>query len=120
MTIKVIVAGSRNFNDYELLRNTLDGFIAGLSEIEDITIVSGTARGADMLGEKYAAERGLMIKRFPADWDKYGKYAGIERNKRMAAEADALVAFNMNTPGTNHMIREMKAMGKMVHEVKIR
>lgn len=71
----------------------------------DVEIVSGTARGADELGERYAAERGLPVKRFPADWDQYGRSAGYKRNAQMAEYADAAVIFwDEISRGSKHMI----------------
>lgn len=82
--MKVIVAGSRGFNNYKLLKETLDSLI---NQYADISIVSGTARGADMMGERYANENGLQIHRFKPDWS-IGKKAGYLRNKDMAEFAD--------------------------------
>ncbi len=78
--VKVLVVGSRNFNDYGLLRKSLDGLLAGKTGIE---IVSGGARGADGLAERYAREKGCGLKVFPADWDRFGKSAGYKRNAEM-------------------------------------
>lgn len=79
---RVIIAGSRNFDDYPLLERTMDRL---LSQIKGpIAIVSGTARGADQLGEDYAAERGYPVIRHPAQWNIYGKQAGYLRNETMA------------------------------------
>ena len=113
---KVIIAGGRNFNDYQLLCKTCDHM---LSKQSDIEIVSGKARGADSLGERYAKERGYQVKEFPAQWDKFGKSAGYKRNAEMADYADALIAFwdNQST-GTNHMInlaKEKKIKVKVVN-----
>ena len=100
--VKIVVAGSRGFENYNLLKETLDSLIKGRPESE---IVSGTAKGADLLGEKYAAERSLQIKRFPANWDKFGKRAGYLRNEEMAKYADACVCFwDGNSKGTKSMI----------------
>lgn len=100
---KVIVAGSREFNDYELLKNKLDHLLQTV--VGEIEIVSGTARGADQLGERYAKERGFKVKQFPANWDTLGKRAGYVRNEEMAKYADACVVFWMNeSRGTKHMI----------------
>ena len=90
MKMKVIIAGGRTFNDYDLLCKFCNKALSLQTEIE---IVSGTANGADKLGEKYANENGYSIKQFPADWDKYGKSAGYIRNEEMAKYADALIAF---------------------------
>ena len=102
--MKVIIAGSRSFNDYERLCKECDMVLGGYGT-EEIEIVSGTARGADSLGEKYAKQRGFKIKRFPADWDNYGKSAGYRRNSCMAEYADALIIFwNGESKGSKHMI----------------
>ena len=99
---KVIVAGGREFNDYQLLKNKLDQFLQNKTEIE---IVCGKARGADTLGETYAKEMGYYVKEFPAQWSKFGKRAGYIRNEEMAKYADACVAFwDGQSTGTKHMI----------------
>jgi hypothetical protein len=100
--MKVIVAGSRSFSDYQLLKTTLDEIRTKHDVVE---IVSGGAHGADSLGEHYAREHGIVIKPFPADWNRYGKAAGYRRNEQMAVYADGLVAFWDNqSRGTKHMI----------------
>lgn len=99
--MKIIIAGSRNFVDYDLLVEKCDKAFSLQSDIE---IVSGTAYGADMLGERYAKEKNYNIKRFPADWS-LGKGAGYIRNKAMSEYADALIAFwDGKSRGTKHMI----------------
>lgn len=104
MNYRVVVAGSRDFNDYELLKQTLDEFLKDKDK-NKITIVSGAARGADRLGEKYAKEKGYNVIRFPAQWDQYGKSAGYRRNAEMAKYSHACVAFwDGESRGTKHMI----------------
>lgn len=101
---RVIVAGGRDFNNYALLRDKLDYALRNKVS-EGITIVSGAAKGADILGEKYAKERGYEIDSHPAKWDEFGKSAGYIRNKEMAQNADALMAFwDGKSRGTKHMI----------------
>ncbi|KYG76922.1 DUF2493 domain-containing protein [Roseivirga spongicola] len=102
MTFKVIIAGGRTFNDYEMLKAVCK---AALQHKKDIEVVSGTANGADKLGERYAKENGLKLTQFPADWNRYGKSAGYKRNREMALYADALIAFwDGKSKGTKHMI----------------
>jgi len=115
--IKLIVAGSRSFNDYELLKSKLDYF---LSEVTGkIEIVSGTCHGADKLGERYALECGYAIKRFAADWA-IGKTAGFVRNEQMAAYSTHLVAFHDGvSKGTLMMIRLAKSRGLKIRVVRI-
>lgn len=75
-----LVAGSRSFCDYDLFRDRLDML---LSRQSNVVIVSGGAAGADSMAERYAKEKGLPIKIFPAEWDKYGRKAGYIRNRQM-------------------------------------
>ncbi len=66
-----------------------------------------------MLGEKYAAENGFKIKRYPAEWDKYGKMAGPIRNERMAKSADYVICFwNSQSRGTKSMVEYTRKYGK--------
>lgn len=117
---RVIVAGSRNFNDYKLLCSILDKLLANKALTHSIVIVSGKAKGADTLGERYAKERGYQIMEFPADWNTYGKSAGYRRNVDMANNADALIAFRINNSvGTTHMINIAKDKGLLVRAIDV-
>lgn len=101
--LKVVVAGGRDFDDYNLLKETLDHLLQ--KRLPDVEIVSGAARGADSLGERYAKENNLSVHRRPADWDRYGKSAGYRRNAEMAKYADACICFwDGKSRGTKHMI----------------
>lgn len=131
--MRVIIAGSRNFQDYKKLREKcLDIFNLLKSEgyntkKDNITIISGGAKGADALGEQFAGEFGLNLKIIEANWNdtdvegavikqnKYGKYnavAGHQRNEEMAIFASessslgVLIAFSVNnSSGTANMIQ---------------
>jgi hypothetical protein len=115
MSFRVVVAGSRSFADFGLLCERLDVF---LSQRSEVVIVSGGARGADRLGERYAALRGLPVERFPADWARYGRSAGFRRNKAMAEQADAVVLFwDGQSPGTAQMLSLAQSRGLPVRVV---
>ena len=104
-TFKVIIAGGREFCDYALLCESCDKFLCQKHQTHDIVVISGTARGADILGERYAHERGYAVEKYPADWKRDGKAAGPIRNAQMAKVADALIAFwDGNSRGTQNMI----------------
>ena len=114
--MKVIIAGGRNFRDYNKLRESCDNILVNQKELE---IVSGTAAGADTLGERYAQEKGYEVKKFPAQWDLYGKSAGYKRNQQMAEYADGLIAFwDGKSKGTKHMIDIANKMGLKVRVVR--
>lgn len=101
--MKVIIAGGRDFRNFDLLCRKADRILSRQDEVE---IVSGAAKGADKLGERYAELRGYPVKRFPADWGTFGKQAGYIRNEDMATYADALILFwDGRSKGSAHMLR---------------
>lgn len=114
--MKVLVCGSRHFQDYELLKEVLDAY-------SDITeIIHGAARGADTLGGRYGGEVGVPVKTFPADWNTYGKRAGPIRNSQMLKEGgpDLVIAFRgPNSRGTQNMIDQATKAGVEVKIVDI-
>lgn len=120
---RVIIAGGRDFNDYNLLKETAHEIIAKYDN--PIKIVSGTCRGADRLGEKYAYENQIRVERFPADWNKLGRSAGYVRNVEMAIYASdndnigVLIAFwDGKSKGTKHMIDAAKKYGLEIHVIR--
>jgi len=118
--MKIVIFGSRNFSDYELLKKVCDKIIRKLSP-SSVTIISGAARGADTLGERYANEKGYDLERYPAEWDRYGKSAGYRRNEKMARIADIGIGFwDGKSKGTRHMIETMKKLGKKVYIKRFR
>lgn len=120
--VRVIIAGSRDFNDYNLLKENVKNI---LKDYDNVEIISGTAKGADFLGEKYAKENNIKLKQFPAQWNLYGKQAGYIRNKQMAKYSiednsiGILIAFwNGTSKGTRHMINIAKEMNLQIHIIK--
>ena len=112
--VRIIVAGGRDFADYAVLRDILGQHVRRHAG-KRIVIISGHARGADILGERFAREMGLALEIYPADWENLGKRAGFVRNSQMVATADALVAFWDGTSrGTLDTIKKMQAQGKPV------
>lgn len=82
--MRVIIAGSRDVEDYALILEAVkaSGFSSEITEV-----ISGTARGADSLGELWAIRNKIPVKRMSANWSQYGKRAGILRNEEMAKYA---------------------------------
>jgi hypothetical protein len=122
--MKVIIAGSRQIKDPIHLRRALDFYTSPIAYPDPTTcpiiteVVCGEARGADTLGKEWAMRKGIPVKSFPADWDKYGKRAGYLRNIDMAEYADQLIALLflrgglVGTRGTANMIHLMQNMDK--------
>ena len=67
---RVIVAGGRDFFDYNLLKEKLEILLLNK---ENVIIVSGLAKGADTLAVRYAKEHKLLVSYFPALWNQHGK-----------------------------------------------
>ena len=111
--MKIVVAGSRDYTNYEEAVEFIKQSIQELTVLNDIIILSGGCKGADMLGERYAKEYGYKTKKFPAQWGKFGKAAGIIRNKEMADNADAIICFwNGKSKGTKALIDYTRASNK--------
>lgn len=102
---KLLIAGSRNFSNYELLKKMIKP-----SNVS--CIISGCARGADYLAIRYAEEMNIPILKYPANWDKYGKSAGYIRNQQMVNEATACICFwDGQSKGTKITIELAKTKG---------
>lgn len=79
-------------------------------------VVCGEARGPDTIGKEWAIKNQIPVISFPAEWNKYGKRAGMLRNEQMGDYADVLFAFwNGTSRGTKHMIDYMTQLNKEVY-----
>ena len=116
---KVVVAGGRDFNNFPLLRDTLDKLLEVKTHSHLIEIVNGTARGADTLGGCYARLRNYSVALFPADWEQFDKAAGHIRNKEMLDYADVVVVFwDGKSRGTKNMIEITKKAKKPIRVIR--
>lgn len=114
-TYRVIVAGGRLFDDYDFMDEKLQVLLKEKLKTHNVIIVSGGAKGADTLGERWAEAHGVKCIRYPALWEVHGKRAGFIRNQEMADNADALVAFPVNqSNGTRDMIFRARRLGLKV------
>ena len=105
MIKRVVVAGCRYYNNYEEAKAFIDFCIANIKKGNDIAILSGGCAGADMLGERYANERGYSVERYVAQWGIYGRAAGPIRNEEMAKSADYVICFwDGKSKGTRSLI----------------
>ena len=120
MKYNIIIAGSRDFTNYNIVKKSLKNFLLSKQTSDKPTIICGMARGADMLGYRIAKEYKLPLKEFPADWS-IGKSAGYIRNEQMAKYAHdhgngVLLAFwDGQSKGTKWMIELAKKYKLEVH-----
>lgn len=110
--MRVAVVGSRSFSDYNLLA-------AHLHRVKGVEmIVSGGARGADQLGERWARQHGIQIRIFKPDWQRHGKSAGVIRNREIVDNADMVIAFwDGQSKGTQHTVEIARKQGVAVQVV---
>jgi hypothetical protein len=110
LRVKTIIAGSRGISDYQHILDAVR--LSGLTVTE---VVSGGARGVDRLGERWAHEHGVRVRKFIPDWSELGRSAGPVRNAEMAEYSEALIAiWNGSSRGTKHMIDYATAIGLRV------
>lgn len=119
--MRIVIAGSREFDDYELLERTMDHILD--EQAAPVELVSGHAKGADLLAEKYAGENGLPIHIIKPDWKAYGRAAGPIRNRQMLdyakEESPLVVAFwDGKSKGTRNTIETARSLGIAVEIVR--
>jgi hypothetical protein len=113
--LKVIVAGSRSIEDYNIVNEAIKE-----SKYDISCVISGTAHGVDKLGEEWASKNNVAVLRMPADWKQYGKAAGPIRNEEMAKIADAaVIIWDGESKGTKHMIDTMEKLNKPYYWISI-
>lgn len=128
---RVLVCGSRIFDDRNLLYNTLYDFCEarGLKTKPDefgnwlptgLTIIHGKAKGADLIADDWAVVNWVPVEEYPADWNTHGKAAGFIRNQEMLNTGiDVVIAFPMGEArGTKNMMNIAKKAGVEVICVK--
>lgn len=109
--MKTIIAGGRDIHDYQLVLDAINECQFPIS-----TVISGGAKGVDSLGEKYAFEMNLPLQLFYPDWDTHGRAAGPIRNRKMAENAEALIAiWDGKSRGTRNMIETARKLGLLVY-----
>jgi hypothetical protein len=109
--LKLIIAGGRSYKLTEADTDRLDA-LDGVTEV-----VSGCAAGVDRDGEAWAERKGIPVRRFPADWKRYGRGAGPVRNREMAAYADAVALFP-GKRGTESMFEEARKAGIVIYDFR--
>jgi hypothetical protein len=131
MEYRLIIAGGRDFKDYERMKHEVGVFCFDLTQPFPVIISGGQVTkpntfperdmpelwyGADWLGLKYAAERELKWKKFPANWNAFGKSAGPLRNEEMAIYSNAAIVFwDGTSKGSADMINKAR-----LHKIELK
>lgn len=112
--MRVLVAGSRNFTDTQLMYMVLADLL-GPTYGPQHTIVQGFARGADRIAYEWGKSYRCKVESYLPKWDIHGKSAGYVRNKKMVDDgADICLIFygpSGETRGTKHTEMLARAAG---------
>jgi hypothetical protein len=116
--MKLAVVGSRDITDELLVFNSINSII---TEVQTpITIISGGARGVDSIAAKWANNNNVPLIEFRADWNKFGKVAGMIRNKDIITECDTVLAiWDGKSKGTKNSIQLGYSLKKNVVIVNV-
>lgn len=111
--MKIAIVGGRDFNNYELVKNTLVKFI---NENENIqALISGGAKGADSLAERLAVDLNIPIHIYKPDFKRFGRGATIVRNSEIVENSDVIFAFwDGKSKGTHDTIKKAQKSQKTV------
>lgn len=96
--------------------------LSKILENNEVIIVSGGCRGADVIGENFANKYGLKIERYPAEWQIYGKKAAYIRNNIMAEVCDYAIIFlkkNKDNKGSKMMLQLTKRYNKPTQVIEV-
>lgn len=106
--MRVLIAGSRDIVDPALIEKAVaeSGFTI-------TTLICGMApRGVDRMAFEWAKAKGIPVEEYPADWDRYGKSAGMRRNRTMIDVAQAaIIIWDGNSSGTKNTLHLAKIKG---------
>lgn len=129
--MRVLVTGTRHPKDFESARAAIAeefGVVDRLSPGGGHTLIHGNARGIDKGAEAVAIESGLFkgIYRFPAEWERLGRSAGMARNEEMVEtlRPDIVLAFpGPDSVGTWGCVRLFEGLDGMdvpviIHKVE--
>ncbi len=113
--MKLAIVGSRTFNEFPILLYYLNTYFYNGYSQEFIfdQIISGGAKGADSLGERFANDYEIPVIVYSAEWEKYGKSAGFIRNQTIVDNCDMVLAFwDGESRGTADTIAKAKKAKK--------
>ena len=114
ISVNIAVIGSRKFTEYEMLDSVVSEVIASFKkklQLSEVTIVSGGAKGTDLLAERFANQHSFPIMIFRPDYKSFGKAAPIRRNREILEHSDMVIAFwDGASKGTRYMIENAEKL----------
>jgi hypothetical protein len=112
--VGVMVCGSRTITDVPWIEHQIEEYLKFVYKDQeakygtgdrDFVIIQGLARGVDKIAKDWADKHKVLTWDFPAEWDKYGAWAGFKRNIEMVDKCDyCLILWDGQSRGTKHDI----------------
>jgi hypothetical protein len=108
--MRILVTGSRDWEDRELIWHTLNELVS--DSVGHFLVHGDCPTSADRMADEWAAcQPDIIVEKYRAGWDVYGKAGGPIRNKYMVSlGADVCLAFIKNNSkgatGTMHMAED--------------
>ena len=120
MSKKILITGSRDFNDYKLFEDVLiKTYCKTFGDLKNIEIIHGGATGADTLAHEFCenwTDNETIIR--PVNLSISSYY--LHRNAEMVAVCDEVLAFwDGKSRGTKFTIDYAKARGKPVKIIEV-
>lgn len=111
--MRILVTGSRDWDDWETLSQAIIDAWRSAGCPPWVTVIQGGARGADFMAEQLARKVCWKVETYPANWNGFGRGAGMIRNREMIATgADVCLAFIRNqSRGATHCANEAEKAG---------
>lgn len=126
-----VIAGTRTYNNWEEFMQKMDAVLRN-KDPKSVMIVTGGARGADAMAERYAKMRGTYLRVMPADWSKdpatgrVNKAAGYLRNRAMHEYASrfpdrgCVIFWDGKSKGTSHSIGLAREFGTQLRVIHVK
>lgn len=112
----VIVTGSREWADSEAV---WDALYRARRESGIDLLVHGGAKGADSIAGWWASWNEVQVQVYPADWERYGKSAGMRRNMEMLKDHPGALVIACPLPGGKGTQAMMALALRMGHSVTL-
>jgi hypothetical protein len=113
--MRILICGDRHWTD----RRSIEAYLSKY-EPETTVVVHGGAQGADTIAGEAAVQMGMVVEKYLADWQQYGRAAGPIRNRQMLdSQVDLVVWFHLDidsSKGTKNMVAEADRAGVDVLE----
>ena len=110
---KFMVCGSRTITDEKFVISEIEKCWAESLGAEPVIVVEGEAKGVDSIAKSWAISKNFQLEPHKPDWKRFGRGAGIVRNKEMVEASDfVLILWDGSSKGTLSDIKLCEKLSK--------